>query len=530
MERYVSALGPANAQHAHGSWGRPVYATNRYLSANDVGRRLENLFWRIWGNRPIQESIRGRQIAALFGKITEAAIIRTTPTSSPRTSRASSTTHTTTEAPTEVSPAQPQVKEDDDDEEDGRAVADMDGGQNPSPTVSRMSSNQRRVQTSRAGTVEPATSGVHQPPTIEEEKGRRRGSSRPPPILKKTRVNSGTAPSKSARILAPTWKDDQEEGGEDEEVDMAAKSQQSLRPSETLRTNDRLVSSTIGRSAEVPPENAANPSRNDRPSSAKTGTTGKKKAAAFVVGATSSKRRPTIGRRKSSQSSGNAASARGTSPRLGTPTAFRIDPPPHGSRVASGEGAPQQADPATVEGGFQSLMKRSTSAHSSRPTSRSTSPQSSGPFHRPSRDHVPESTDWLVDRDFRSKFAGRSQTDQSPLGSYEVAPPSSGSGSGPAALFRNHRSVAFGSSGTAVDNGCRRRERGWSGREAGAGSPAMLGLASSAVEDDEHPSSSIQPPPTGTSLPRTTSQLTLLLARERHGGGRRGNRDTGRLV
>lgn len=57
------------------------------MLAEDVGRRLENFFWRIWGNERLCKTITGTLIAAIFNKISEGGYIRTTPTQSPRASR-----------------------------------------------------------------------------------------------------------------------------------------------------------------------------------------------------------------------------------------------------------------------------------------------------------------------------------------------------------------------------------------------------------------------------------------------------------
>ncbi|KAL8695540.1 MAG: hypothetical protein Q9224_003373 [Gallowayella concinna] len=64
-----------------------AYHTNRAIFADDVGRRLENFFWRIWGNDRLLYNITGTLVAAIFSKISEGGYIRTTPTQSPRSSR-----------------------------------------------------------------------------------------------------------------------------------------------------------------------------------------------------------------------------------------------------------------------------------------------------------------------------------------------------------------------------------------------------------------------------------------------------------
>lgn len=64
-----------------------AYHTNQAVFAEDVGRRLENLFWRIWSSHRLLHNITGTLVAAIFSKISEGGYIRTTPTQSPRSSR-----------------------------------------------------------------------------------------------------------------------------------------------------------------------------------------------------------------------------------------------------------------------------------------------------------------------------------------------------------------------------------------------------------------------------------------------------------
>ncbi|PGH16287.1 hypothetical protein AJ79_01826 [Helicocarpus griseus UAMH5409] len=48
-----------------------VYTTNRSTMREDEGRRLENLVWRIWSNKPILRTIQGTTLAGLFLHISE---------------------------------------------------------------------------------------------------------------------------------------------------------------------------------------------------------------------------------------------------------------------------------------------------------------------------------------------------------------------------------------------------------------------------------------------------------------------------
>ena len=72
---------------------RTVYHTNRAVLADDVGRRLEHFFWRLWGSDRLLATVSGNLVAAIFSKISEGGYIRTTPTQSPRSSRSLGVAH-----------------------------------------------------------------------------------------------------------------------------------------------------------------------------------------------------------------------------------------------------------------------------------------------------------------------------------------------------------------------------------------------------------------------------------------------------
>ncbi|OJJ83040.1 GATA-like domain-containing protein [Aspergillus glaucus CBS 516.65] len=48
-----------------------VYHTNPAVHNNDSGHRLENFFWRVWGNERLRCSLRGETLATLFVNIAE---------------------------------------------------------------------------------------------------------------------------------------------------------------------------------------------------------------------------------------------------------------------------------------------------------------------------------------------------------------------------------------------------------------------------------------------------------------------------
>ncbi|MCJ1439389.1 hypothetical protein MMC27_008783 [Xylographa pallens] len=462
-----------------------VYTTNRNLLANDVGRRLENFFWRIWSNGRIRENIRGTQIAQLFVAISEGdVVIRTTPTSSPRASRILPSFHGVDRRSSSPTPAAGSVGEPE--------LAGID---------ERL---ERRPGAVRADNI---TTQISQPPTIEEEKGRRRGSSRPPPILKKPRTESTAQQSKTARILTPTWKTPHQ-GSHDYPSAPQASSSRSFNPHPTEDTNPPSASPT------TPPFTAPKPA---------------KKKPTFTASSSSTKRRPTLPHRKSSHSSSSTNASKAPSPRLAAQSTHS-PPPPLPSFSTT-----------THDDDDHSALAPSPPPHAHapppppkhhRPTSRSASPISSTPFHRPSRDHLPTHSssssspqpssstqptpragapqDWLVDPHFRAKFADRTR----------VAP----------------------ARGTVAPQGVQARGRFELGKEAEDEEEdeeeEEAGEEEAEHAEEEHAVKEDGDEETPLPLPRTTSQLTMLLARDRRtervgaraqrrGGGRRGGGGAG---
>ena len=64
-----------------------VYSSNKAVLAENVGRRQENFFWRIWSSERIRQRLSGTQVNRLFDVINEGGYIRTTPKASPRSSK-----------------------------------------------------------------------------------------------------------------------------------------------------------------------------------------------------------------------------------------------------------------------------------------------------------------------------------------------------------------------------------------------------------------------------------------------------------
>ncbi|KAI9892384.1 MAG: hypothetical protein M1814_001586 [Vezdaea aestivalis] len=61
-----------------------VYNINKDILANDVGFRLEHMFWRIWGCERLRSRVNGALASRLFDEICDGRGFRTTPVPSPR--------------------------------------------------------------------------------------------------------------------------------------------------------------------------------------------------------------------------------------------------------------------------------------------------------------------------------------------------------------------------------------------------------------------------------------------------------------
>ena len=473
----------------------PVYTTNKNLFANDVGKRLENLFWRIWGTERIRDSITGTQLARLFNSISEGDVIRTTPTQSPRQNRFLPVLGVEDGHALRISPPR-----------EAGFRGDM-----PPPTRRNIPSPQESLEDQGYMSSTPGAS-----------KGKGKEVARPPPILKKPRGGSSTQLPKNARIVTPTWNSsDRTQASNNvrsptELPEQDIPEQHILRRGSGLkfqenRDDDESISPTSG--APMSRSNSAiYMATKDTASSSKAG---KKKSGFQVVANTANKRRPVMVRRKSSQSSGpNSGNASGyhsanvsgnvskaPSPRLATSSStskLPVNLPLALAELGSGPNPPSKSTSNLMNLPEQFVPPKFSQLPPQSPTrpSRSASPASSRPLYQPSfgginlnqhtATETPVLNDWLVERDFRSKFLDRSRSDNRSA----IAPqPSHG--------------ILKGSSGTGPGKGKGRLEA--SLQAAQRQNPAEPD--DSAIDDEEDPPLSM--------LPRTKSQLTLLLDKER---------------
>lgn len=499
-----------------------MYTTNKSLLANDVGRRLENFFWRIWSNGKIRDNIRGNSVAALFLTISDGdAIIRTTPTSSPRSSRILSGPRPSRRQGTPPPGRQTNVS-----------------SLNLVPrTEDDESSGDEKTNTVKQSSF---STDVPQPPTIEEEKGRRRGSSRPPPILKKPGIEFSKQELKTARILSPNSKTPRRTSGEDDLSFRAPSAISFDLHSKRERGSDTVLAgkskSSVydlgSRSAAISSQTSSELSRGTPPESSKAPTSsgkGSKKKAGFIANSTSSKRRPGFVRRKSSQSSSSntvtqsssSNASKAPSPRLDQQSTSRMSTSSSSTmnplQLTSDRHKKALADsPGLESSSATKRISKTPSTRSSRPTSRSASPVSTGPYHWPTRDHLPNVSgvasesqtaggpqrDWLVDKDFRTRLLSG------------------------ALASRSNSTVKLSTSleagGTMASSAYNSRVDKGKGKAKQVDKPEQTKPTiadTSPIDDDDDDDKGIT-----MQLPRTKSQLTLLLEKDRRNENEKRNR------
>ena len=471
MERYLPIISGQQAHctvRADANW-LLVYSVNKAVIADGVGRRLENLFWRIWSSRKLLHRISGRQVARQFQQISEGGYFRTTPTQSPRISRSLGSNETGSAT-------------------DGRAPA--------SPREFSPSVDPPPVATSE-GQEEKMERDVSQ---VGSESSRTKETVAPlPSILKKPKVAFAIQPSKTAKALYPdngrprkTWDDDDGTGvplsthAPCAEVvnDEGASSPQARHQSSAEENADSNAGDergprrrASGREKATTTEKSVGSQEDIKPKA-----TGKR-AVRLKTGA--SKRRPNIPQRKSSQSSYSATSQLTASPITGT---------------KSGSAASIHALDVNLENPTHDqdspVMQRSRHG-SPHPSQRRGGAMENRSFSDESREKPPNEAkgieDGLVDRDFRSRFAVRSRADGHLFAPFL--------GKSTAAAATSVEDQAIGTTGSTQNVNDRWSEH-FTDEIVHLKPPGPSGPR---ARDD----SETQP------LPRTKSQLTLLLERDR---------------
>lgn len=447
-----------------------VYSVNKAVIADGVGRRLENFFWRIWSCRKLLHRISGRQVALQFQHISEGGYFRTTPTQSPRISRSLASNET-------GSPS------------DGRASASL---RETSPSVDRPRGTRNEGQEEKRERDHLASPVESVPPRSQETVAPL------PSILKKPKVAFATHSSKTAKVLGPDASLSRKSGDDDD-----GGGPLSANAPHAEAVNHETASSPQRRQ-QSPTEENAGPNIGDErgprrrtmareraliaekstgsQEDAKPKSTGKR---AVLVKTGASKRRPIIAQRKSSQSSSSTASQLTASPATG---------------INVGSAASTQAWEAnagkSAHDQDQSGMQRSRhgSPHPSQRRNAAMEDQNLvDESHGKPKNEGRGIEDGLVDRDFRSRFAIRSRAHG------HLFAPFPGKSAAAAATSANDQ--AIGTTDSAQDDKSKCAEP-FTDEIVRLKPPGSSGPR---AKDD----SEAQP------LPRTKSQLTLLLERDR---------------
>ena len=464
----------------------PVYATNKTLLADGVGRRLENFFWRIWSNADIRHHIRGSQVAVLFSKISEGGFLRTTPTQSPRTSRSLGSYRQTSRSGSALDSSSPNA----------RAT---------SSRTQRSSSGAAEEKRRNLGALDDPASRVSSPFTAQRLN---KEVSLPPSILKKSRAESSSQLSKSSTVVSPTFdplRRNPCSGSGEAVISLGSPCADAPVTGRGDRSSDREQVSSPSRNekkpsgssskSQTPPAEARIPEgKNSRLPGDDQKPTRTKPAVHAKTGA--SRRRPVMASRKSSQSSSSNASN-------------VISPPSSGKKVAS---SCEPSDSNLDADADARSRRKAQLAKSSRPGSplpskhgaQETAEESSSSDEEAENDAGRGENrldDRLVDRDFRSKFASRIRPEPQLAGSLpplERKPAQASADSVP-----DQATITTRIEHAKQRNGKSKRNVGFTDEIIPLKPP---GAAAEEDEDEDD---------TPADLPRTKSQLTLLLEQDR---------------
>lgn len=435
----------------------PAYSTNKRLLADGAGRRLENFFWRIWGSKDIVNTITGQQVAVLFHAISEEGPLRTTPTQSPRTSRNLGGYR---RGPQPLhSELRPEGRLDSYSPETSQIRKRQDDDwQRSSFIVQRGSEHSSRGEKDASSIAQPAD--VPRFATIIEDDGDdRTPTATPPPTARRCKA----AADYTCISGAP---------------DATSRPEVNRTDSETLPSGN----------FESPPRAESVTSEDTIKGDQERAKRGGRKRVAVHAHTPASRRRPVVMRRKSSQSSSSTASNT-ASPRPSVTRVSEVDE----SVVSS------QDDIISMDLPEEELKPKEAPTTTAK-TSTQRSPPPDHKSGKSSRGGV------LVEPDFRSKFVAKARSAQS---SFVSLPSLIQSPSTTTAAFASYQASGMTALAHQEQSAERTKSRvTFSDEATSSGLAAPTGPK---AELDEG----------GQTLPRTQSQLTLLLERDRrHPGGK----------
>ncbi|KAI9872964.1 MAG: hypothetical protein M1830_000988 [Pleopsidium flavum] len=461
-----------------------VYTTNRVVLNDLVGLRLEYLFWRIWSSPRIHRNIRGSTIAKEFLRISEGpSFIRTTPTQSPTSGR---------RLP-DVRPdlPSPQYRPDTDAPSNSTPVQKPVTSVSPTPSPAPESQDTRQIISEESYIPLEEVSDVDEVPAPLRKEPK--SVTFLPPILKKPRAGSQNQLPKTARVVSPAF--GEPTGGRlplqvtstTSDPEVGSQTAPSKGPEGLFPANGTYASPTYPLPPSTPPFQGVGKEPLQRVS---------KRRTTFVVNTASNRRRPSAVRRKSSQSSSGSAS-KVASPRLAAQAQEKTIPE---SPIAelSHNSLPEPTGNALSPLSRSLLLAAVQTEHSHLGGASSATEIAA---ERPPQD-------WLVDRDFRSKFVDRRH--QEHLTTYLTRPVAKAAAAAAAAAsFQATGMMDFSEHPPSTDKG--------KGKVEIVPLKPEVPSNSAATENNE-----VSP---AAPLPRSKSQLSLLLDRDRRlsEGNKRGH-------
>ena len=446
----------------------------------------------------VRERLSGAQIDRQFDRISQGGYIRTTPTPSPRSSRSLGSYET-----------------------EARSTTSTKGAVSSSPT-SPKAGPARGDEESEDTAVTPATQIPSQrspEATTKPKENRPRPTTRPPPILKKLSSSSNHS-SKSSSVLSPASQElwstagagneevitfDDDPTPTESPVPIAGKSTRKLT---TTRFNEEVAVSI----PKAPTVSRLSGGRLSGDSSQRVG----RRNPIVVASTGASKRRPPVMRQRSSQASPIGASKDAPSRSSSSPNLVRSIQTTYTDTAKSPS---QEAEALSARRSYASSPHPSKRREGSSPSPPSTGEMvqdyDSGyvgaqePSTRPNTgpmlveetaDTITENPKPLVDPDFRSKFVDKTRPSNRSITNLSSFARKSSAAVPTAASFQ-----ALGTLDTGQGTSFAGRNKG---KEAFKNE--IVPLKAPASAGPEPPAETSQP------LPRTKSQLTLLLEREQN--------------
>ena len=559
MARSVSSSAPSQP-HRLTVWPS-VYSSNKAVLAENIGRRLENFFWRIWSSERLRQRLTGTQVNIHFDIINEGGYIRTTPTASPKSSkslnvyyrearrRSPPTTPPLTEAPSETAVS---TNERPPSGNDNVRVSPVtltpstvvppserlgDDGSSPSRRASRRSRSEKAASSlkgpSKAGNVSdygsPEHSSVTPTPispiaalektskTSKENRRTSQSASRRPPILKKESSGSSRS-SKSAKVCLPSSRDSQT--GEAPEVDEAiylggdlshtAQTKSSSTRRQTATRFNEEVAVSIPKPSSISRFSGERSTGLGGETSQKAG----KRNLVVVASTAANKTKPTFVRQRSSASTSKDAPSRSSSnqnlarsPRFFSSSRdFAQSQDSSSSTEKSLTASPDSTkrhresrpDPPLSEDLSEESYVNQETQNVMQPSEDRSNP--SEDLSRKSSGKQTEGTKPLIDPDFRAKFIDRTRTSQRSLTDLSAFARKSAAAVPTSASYQATGMMGSLQASSSVGKG--------QGREAFTNMTAPLKAPAPAGPEAAGGDS---PPP----LPKTKSQLTLLLENEK---------------